>query len=115
MEKEIKNLRFFELPPSFEMEVMEKIKRIKKRRRSMKKFVLTLVLITTIVGATFFLLNLGWKKEDARNIPFSGKDFDELEEITIIYTEVIPVRNLESENNYLVEFVNEENKEFFAF
>ncbi len=115
MEREIKNLRFFELPPSFEMEVMKKIKRIKRRRKIMKRFVLPLVLIATIAGATLIIFNLSWKKEDAINIAFSGKDSEELEEITNIYTEVISVRNLESENNYLVEFINEENKEFFSF
>ncbi len=114
MEKEFKNIKFFELSISFEDEVIERIKKIRRRKKRAKMLVLPAVLIVILSLGLLMLLDFRSEREKVG-----------LESLTMIepsqkmpeniYLEVIPIKNFEKENRYLIEFVSENEEKIYAF
>jgi hypothetical protein len=115
MEKDLKNITYFELPESFENNVMDRIRRIKKRRVRAKIIFLPAVLIAILSFTALFLMNSPLKKERTEGKPIASMEPLEQESHSDIYLEVIPVKSFEKENLYLIEFVNEKEERINAF
>lgn len=114
MEKELKNIKFFELPSSFEDDVLGKIRKIKRRRKRMRLLGLPLILITVIGFISLILFDLKSGEDKGKATALSMKETYQEPLPADIYLEVIPLKDFEKENKYLIEFVNEEEK-IYAF
>ncbi|GEM_PF-2216851 len=115
MEKDLKNITYFELPESFENDVMDRIKRIKKRRKRAKMIFIPSILIAVLSFTALFLMNSPLKKERTEGKPIAFMEPLSQEYHADIYLEVIPVKSFEKENLYLIEFVNEKEERINAF
>lgn len=116
MEKNLKNITFFELPESFEDGVIERIRRIKNKRKRVKIIILPAILIAVLSFTTLLLTDLPFKKEKTESMPLALVESLEPEPHADIYLEVIPVKDFEKESHYLIEFVKEKKEEtIYAF
>lgn len=111
MGKNLKNITFFELPESFENGVIERIRRIKKKRKRARVILLPAILVAVLSFVALFLTDLPFKKEMTDSMPLAFVESLEQESHTDIYLEVIPVKDFEKESRYLIEFVNEKKEE----
>ncbi len=115
MEKDFKNITFFELPESFENDVMERIIKIKKKRKRAKTILLPAIFIILLSFTAFFLMDLIFEREKNQGKSLAVMERMEQEPHAEIYLESIPIKNFEKENRYLIEFVNEKDEEIHAF
>ncbi|MGQ9619123.1 MAG: hypothetical protein ACUVUG_09215, partial [Candidatus Aminicenantia bacterium] len=95
-------------------DVIEKIRKIKRRRKKIKALVIPLIFIVIISASTLILLSPLLKKDTNGHEAFLYKPSQQNEPVNI-YIETIPVKNIEGENNYFVEFVNTTNNEIYNF
>lgn len=115
MERELKNIKFFELPSSFENDVIERIRGIKRKRKRAKIVALPLIFIVILTFLSLIFFNFNPEKETSRNTALSMKETYTEQLPADIYIEVIPVKDLEKENRYLIEFVKEKEEKIYAF
>lgn len=111
MEKNLKNITFFELPESFDNGVIERIRRIKKKRKRARAILLPAILVAVLSFVALFLTDLTFKKERTDSMPLSLVESLEQKPQADIYLEIIPVKEFEKESRYLIEFVNEKREE----
>lgn len=115
MEKELKNIKLFELPDSFEDDVLEKIKRIKRRRKRAKILALPLIFIVILAFFYSILFDFNSEKDRLKETAFSTTVSSEEQFPADIYLEVIPLKDFEKENKYLIEHVSEKEEKIYAF
>ncbi len=115
MEREFKNTNFFELPDSFEDEVIERIKKIRKRRKRKKIIVLPAILIVILSLGALIIIDFKYEKRQIDGETLTMVKTSEQKIPENIYIEVIPIKNFEKENHYLIEFVSENEEKIYAF
>lgn len=113
--KEFKNIKFFELPSSFEDDVLEKIKRIKRRRKRAKILALPFIFIAILTFFSLILFDFNSEKDRIKETSLSTTVKYEEKFPADIYLEVIPLKDFEKENKYLIEFVSEKEEKIYAF
>jgi cbb3-type cytochrome oxidase subunit 3 len=114
MERELKDIKYLELPESFEDNVLERIRKIKRRRKRTKVLAFPALLLA-ILALTVFIFYSTQKKEYAEGKNLTFPDRKEQISENEIFLEVIPVKNFERENIYLIETIKDNEEKIYAF
>ena len=115
MERELKDIKYFELPESFENDVLERIRKIKRRRKRLKALTFPVVLLTILALTVFIFFYSNQKKEYAEGKILTFPERKEQISENEIFLEVIPVKNFEKENIYLIETIEDKEEKIYAF